>query len=610
MILRKIILNCLVLWNVFFSTQAIAAHALALGYEPKYGRGFEYFDYVNPKAPTSGRLTVPALGGFDTLNPFTLKGQAASGVQNLTLDTLAVRSWDEPFSMYGLLAKEMIFAPDALSIEFILDERARFSDGSPVLADDVLHSFQVLTRDPAAHPFYRMYWADIAGVDVLGDRRIRFRFKKRNAELHLIIAELPVFSKKWAKNQTLSKERQRAPIGSGPYVLASFDFGKQLRFEKRAAYWAKNHPTRRGQFHFQSLRYYYLMDDSVRLEAFRAGEFDFIVENMAKNWARGYVGERFLRGHLQKAEFKHFNPQGMQGFVMNFRRSKFQNRKVREALNLAFDFEWLNRQIFYQQYQRSASFFSNSELEARGKASEEELKLLLPFKQNLSPAVFATAMKPTQNPNSRALRNHLIRAKKLLEEAGWTVQNGVLKNEKGEIFRIEFLLYSRTYERILASYRRNLAKLGIELTTRMMDPSLYQQRLNRFDFDMTITVYPSSLSPGNEMKNYFSSAAAAQQGSYNLAGIKHVALDALLNRFTEFKTRQELITASHALDRVLRSEYLLIPNWYLDKHRIAWWNRFEYPRTLPKYYQAADWIIQTWWEKPKQKLDNYQQRRQ
>lgn len=608
MVLRKIILNCLILFNFFYIPKVFAAHALALGYAPKYASDFAHFDYVNPNAPKSGMLTVPVLGGFDTLNPFTLKGQAASGVQKLTLDTLAVRSWDEPFTMYGLLAKSMIFAPDGLSITFVLDERAQFSDGSPVLADDVLHSFQVLTSDPAAHPFYRMYWADVADAVILDPRRIQFRFKKRNAELHLILAELPVFSKNWAKNQTLSQERRRAPIGSGPYVLASFDFGKQIRFEKRAAYWAKNHPTRRGQFHFQSLRYYYLMDDAVRLEAFLAGEFDFIVENVAKNWARAYRGERFERHILKKAEFQHHNPQGIQGFVMNLRRTKFQNRDVRKALNLAFDFEWLNRQIFYNQYQRSSSFFSNSELAAHGRPSKDELALLAPFKQSLSKEVYLDAPQPSQNPDSRALRSNLIRAKQLLERAGWRVKNGVLTHENGEVFTIEFLLYSRTYERILASYQRNLAKLGIVLTTRMLDTSLYQQRLNQFDFDMTMTVYSSSLSPGNEMSHYFSSAAAREKGSYNLAGLQHPVVDALLDRLTVSKGRSALVTTSHALDRVLRSEFLLVPNWYLDRHRVVWWNRFEHPEKLPKYYQAADWIVQTWWENPKQKLDNYQQK--
>lgn len=585
--------------GLIVSPAAWSAPAVALGYIPKYPPHFSHFDYVNPTAPQGGTLTLPALGGFDTLNPFTLKGDKEAGIAMLLFDSLAEKSWDEPFTVYGLLAEDIALAEDGLSVTFRLNAAARFSDGSVVEAADVKHSFDTLTQDPAAHPRFRAYWSDIKQAVVLDKRHIRFDFKRRNAELHMIIAELPVFSRRWGGQGQLGKQPLTPPLASGPYLLTKYQLGKNSEFKKNPHYWAKNHPVRRGMFNFDRIRFRYLLDDTVRLEAFKAGEFDVVAENIAKTWARSYRGAAFDEKRILKHTFPNQNPTGMQGFVMNQRRAVFADRRVRQALALAFDFDWANRQLFYGQYRRSQSYFSNSELAAQGTPSAAELALLNPLREHLPAAVFGPAVTLPASPDAFALRNNLLQARQLLFEAGWLLSpEGKLVDAQGRPFRFEFLTFSKTYERIVAPYQRNLARLGIELAIRTVDSSIYQQKLNQFDFDMTVAVYGMSLSPGNELRDYFSTASADQLGSLNLAGVKHPALERLLDHFVSFRDRNELVTASRALDRVLRAEYLLVPNWHLATHRVAWWDKFAYPQQLPLYYQAQEWMIHTWWQKP------------
>nr|WP_051528761.1 extracellular solute-binding protein [Microvirgula aerodenitrificans] len=575
---------------------AMASSSVALGYTPKYPAGFRQFDYVNGDAPRGGRLRLPALGSFDTLNPFTLKGDKEAGVAALMFDTLAEKSLDEPFSLYGLLADDMRLAPDGKSVTFHLNPRARFSNGDPVLAADVVASFNALTRDKSAHPRYRFYWADITRAVAVGPLTVRFDFRERNAELHMIIAELPIFSRKWGNGKPLGERTLIAPIGSGPYRLKSYQLGRQSVFERRDDYWARDLPVRRGMFNFDQVVFRYLRDDTVRLESFKAGEYDVSSENIAKQWARGYRGERFDDGRIVKATFPHQNPQGMQGFAMNLRRAPFQDRRVREAMVLAFDFEWANHKLFYDQYSRSNSYFSNSELAAQGMPSAAELKLLEPYRGQLPPAVFGPAVTAPDNGSPAALRANLRRAAALLTEAGYPMRGAQRVDARGRPLELEFLTFSKTYERIIAPYARNLARLGILLSVRTVDPAIYQQRSDDFDFDMTVAVYPMSLSPGNEMFEFFGSKTAESRGSTNTVGLKSPVVDHLLGEFTRFQNREQLVTASHALDRVLRADYLMVPNWHLARHRIAYWNRFGYPKTLPRYYQPLDWVIRTWWE--------------
>ncbi len=577
---------------------ASAAPAMALGYVPKYGAGFAHFDYVEANAPKGGQIRLPSMGSFDTLNPFTLKGDKEAGVGQLMFDTLTERSLDEPFSTYGLLADDMRLADDRLSVTFHLNPKARFADGSPVTAADVKYSFETLTRDRDAHPRYRFYWDGISRAVVVDKRTVRFDFKEKNAELHMIIGELPVFSRAWGKGRPFGQVRLEAPLASGPYRLASMDLGKNSVFVRRNDYWARDLPVRRGMYNFDRVIFRYLRDDTVRLEAFKAGEFDLVAENIAKSWARGYTGDKFDDGRIIKAELPNSNPSGMQGFAMNLRRSLFADKRVRQALGLAYDFDWANRMLFYGQYKRSPSYFSNSELAATGLPSADELALLEPLRKKLPAAAFGPAVTPPQNSTAVELRQNLRRAAALLKEAGWTLRGSTLVDAAGQPFVFEFLTYSKTYERIVAPYARNLAKLGIEVRVRTVDSAIYQQKLDEFDYDMTVAIYPMSLSPGNEMIEYFGSAAAGLQGSNNTVGLKDPAVDVLLRRFTRFTDRAELVTASRALDRVLRAEYLLVPNWHMAVHRVAYWNRFNYPATLPAYYQPLEWALKTWWSKP------------
>lgn len=571
---------------------------MALGEPPRYAPDFTHFAYVNPAAPKGGRLLLPAMGSFDSLNPFALKGDKEAGLA-LLVDTLMEQSLDEPFAMYGLLADDVTLADDGLSVRFHLNPNARFSDGSPVLAADVKASFDTLTRDRTAHPRYRIYWGDVRQAVVVDARTVRFDFLRRNAELHMILGQVPVFSRRWLQGQPLASRTLQAPLASGPYLLASHALGKSSRYQRRADYWARDLPSRRGQYNFDRIEYRYMLDDTVRLEAFKAGEFDVSVENVAKQWARGYSGRAFASGVLKKLEVPHGNGAGMQGFAMNLRRPLFADRRVRQALVLAFDFDWTNRQLFYRQYTRSDSYFSNSELAARGLPDADELALLDPLRDKLDPAVFGPAIDAPKSPDALSLRANLRQAQKLLTEAGWRMgADGWLSNAAGQRLEFEFLSYSRTFERVAAPYQRNLEKLGVKLNIRLVDPTLFQKRLEQFDFDMTIVGFPQSASPGNEQHDYFSSAAAGQPGSNNLIGLRDPAVDALLQHFVTFHNRHQLVTASRALDRVLRAGYYLIPNWHLAYHRIAHRDIFGRPERLPRYFQAQDWVERTWWARP------------
>lgn len=580
------------------SLEASAAPAVALGYQPRYSPGFQAFDYVNPQASKGGQLVLPALGSFDTFNPFTLKGDKENGINALTVETLMDQGLEEPFTMYGLLADDVSLASDRLSVTFHINPRARFHNGQPVTAQDVAFSFTTLTTDPAATPMYRFYWADVKKVVVVDPARVRFEFKRPNAELHMILGQLPVFSRQWIKpGKGLDSVVTTAPIGSGPYRLASYDMGRRTEFIRDKHYWAANEPVRRGMYNFDRIVFRYYKDDTARLEAFKAGEYDLSVENIAKNWARGYQGAKFADGRIVKRTLPHGNGSGMQGFVLNMRKPLFKDRRVRQAMNLAFDFEWVNRQIFYGQYRRSPSYFTNSELAASGLPSQEELTLLSPWRKRLPAEVFGSAVMPPVADSRYGVRDNLKRARQLLLDAGLRYQGGVLVDQRGQPVKFEFLSYSRTYERVTAKWQKDLAKIGIALTVRVVDPAVYQRRMNTFDYDITVVVYGASQSPGNEQVDFHSCAAAKQNGSQNWAGLCDPAVEALLPQFVHFTNRAQLITASRALDRVLRAGYYVVPNWYSPNHRAAWWNKFGQPSQLPRYYDVTSWALMTWWAK-------------
>lgn len=580
---------------VFFAPLR-AEPALALGYAPAYPPNFTHFNYVNPDAPKGGKLAMSAFGSFDSLNPFLLKGLPAAGLGGLVYESLLEKSWDEPFSMYGLLAEDVNLATDGLSVTFRLRSQARFSDGSPVKAQDVLFSFEVL-RSVKAHPQYRVIWADVERAELVDERTVRFVFKRANPELHLILGEMPILSKAWVNDREFDALARVKPLGSGPYILESFDWGKNLQYRRNPAYWAKDLPVRRGMYNFDRINFQYYKDRTVALEAFKAGEFDFFYENHSKRWARDHEGLNYANGKIKKTNIPHSNNAGMQGVVFNTRRPLLQDRRVRQALGLAMDFDWSNRNLFYGQYTRCDSYFSNSELAARGLPSSEELKLLEPFRDKLPSEVFTQIYHPPSAPDSSALRANLLEAKRLLEEAGWRVKEGVLTNAQGKAFEFDILLGQKGFERIMAPYVYNLRKLGIRADYRTIDAALYQRRVDTFDFDAVIEVFGASQSPGNELFSMFHSSSAQQEGSGNAAGIADPVVDTLVEKIVYAQDRQTLLTATHALDRVLLWNYYLVPNWYIANHRIAYWDYFDWPKQLPLYFEAEPWVLKMWWRR-------------
>lgn len=575
---------------------AHADYGVGLGYVPRYKPGFTHFDYVNPQAPKGGTLVLGGPGSFDTLNPFVLKGDPADGL-GLVFETLAVNSKDEPFSIYGLLADDIRIASDRLSVEFHINPAARFSDGQKVTARDVEASFRALTG-PHGRPQFRFYYADVKDVIVVDELTIRFTFKTANRELPLILGQLQVFSPRWGGGKPFDRIVFDPPLGSGPYVLESYDLGKTVRYRRNPAYWGHQLPVRRGQFNFDTVIYRYYKDETVRLEAFKAGEFDVIHENSSKYWATNYTGPRFRDGSIVKAMPPDASPAGMQGFGFNLRRAPFGDIRVRRALALALDFEWSNRMLFFGQYTRNNSYFSNSEMQARGPATGAELALLEPFRHRLPAEVFGPPEQPPSTAPPGSLRNNLRQARELLRQAGWVYRDRALRNSQGQPLQIELLLHSKAFERIAAPYARNLEKLGIELNYRVVDASLYRKRLQRFDYDMTIVQFPAGVSPGNELLGYFHSSAALTQDSENVLGIADPVIDALLQQVVQAPDRAALVTACRALDRVLLAGHYLVPNWYIASHRMAWWNHFGRPARAPLYYEPVSLALETWWYQP------------
>jgi len=578
---------------------ALAAPSVALGYTPKYPPGFQHFDYVNPDAPRGGDLILSAFGNFDSFNPYQLKGIPAAGLSDLVFESLMEQSLDEPYSLYAHLADDIEIAPDRLSVTFRLNPKARFSNGAPVTAQDVQFSFETLTGK-LAHPRYRFYWADIRRAVALDTRHVRFEFAKVNPELHLIAAQMPVFARAWVGDTPFDKLSTAQPIGSGPYVVEGYDFGKRVSYIRNPHYWAKEHNTRRGMFNFERIVFKYYKDETVRHEAFKAGEFEFLFENNSKKWARDYTGPQFDSGQIRRTELKHSNNAGMQGFVFNLRRPLFQDIRVRKAIGLALDFEWSNRNLFYNQYTRCYSYFSNSELAATGLPGPDEIALLEPFRKQLPHSVFTEAWKPPSTLPPDSLRANLRRARDLLAEAGWTLKDGVLQNKKGERLEFEIMLVSvqKGFERIIAPFARNLAKLGIELRYRTVDSALYQRRTDTFDFDMIVESFGQSQSPGNELVGLWHSSTADQEGANNVMGLKNPVVDALIQKVIYAPDRKRLITATRALDRVLLHGEYVVPNWFIATHRIAYWDRFGIPARVPLYYAAESWMLRSWWKKP------------
>ncbi|MBF0165139.1 MAG: ABC transporter substrate-binding protein [Magnetococcales bacterium] len=593
--MRILLLLCALLLPL--ASPALAAHGISLDGTLKYPADFKGFDYTSPDAKPGGTLNLHAIGSFDKMNPFTLKGSHPDLLSPLVFEHLMVQSMDEPFSQYGLLAQSVEVAEDGLSVTFHLDPEARFSDESPVTAEDVKFSLETLQSDKA-HPFHQSYWRDIVAAEVLSPRSIRFTFRQTNRELPLIAGEIPVLSRAFFTKHPFGEEKEMvAPLGTGPYVVEEFSPGKIVTYRRNPKYWGNKRPVNRGLHSFERIVLKFYKDPVVALEGFKAGEFDFMHENNSKQWARDYEGPKFVQKLIKKETLGHKRGAGMQGLIFNLRRPFFQDIRVRKAMSLAFDFEWSNDNLFHGQYTRSTSYFSNSEMAATGSPPPEELALLEPLRDKLDPAVFGPVQAPPSTTPPNALRQNLKEATKLLKEAGWSLgPDKILTDGKGNRLEIEILLATPAFERILAPYAANLEKLGIALKYRTVDTSLYQSRVHDFDYDMIVNGFGQSQSPGNEQRDMWHSESAPIKGSHNRIGIQDPAVDALVEKIIRAKNRKDLVTACRALDRVLLAGHYLVPNWHLNYHRIAYWDRFARPATAPLYYQPEDWLL-SWWMK-------------
>ena len=579
---------------IVFTLPINAEYSIGIGYQPKYPDNFSHFSYVNPNAKKTGSIKLSAFGTFESLNPFLLKSLAPTGINDLVFETLMERSLDEPSSSYGHIAEDYIFADDKLSVTYIINKKAKFSNGDAITASDIKFSFETLISKDA-HPQYRIYWADIKSTEIINNRVIKFYFNRVNPELHMIIGDIPIFSPKWFSGKGFSNTILAKPIASGPYIIKDYEFGRFITYERNPNYWAKSMPTRVGMYNFNTITFKYYKDMTVALEAFKSGEYDFIYENHSKRWARDYNGPNFDNQTIIKKELKHMNNAGIQGFVFNTRKKMFQNKDVRKAVTLAFDFSWSNKNLFYNQYQRCESYFSNSELSAPINPSEDEM--LLAELLNISNHRLKPKDQSFLSSESKPFRNNLIEAKKIFDKIGWKVKNNILYDDNNKKVEFNFLLAQKGFERILAPFAVNLKKLGIKLKYRTIDLSLYQRRVDSFDFDMMVMSYPQSQSPGNELISMFHSSSADKKGAYNLGGINDNDVDKILNHIIYTENRKDMIISAHLLDRILWNEYYLLPNWYINKHRIAYFDKFDKPSILPLYYEATNYILKTWWVK-------------
>lgn len=601
--------NCRMRSLLFFLVWAVsvpswAAHGYALWGDLKYAADFSHFDYVNADAPRGGELRLVSnlrVSTFDKYNPFTIKGSAPAYLGELMFDSLLTGSLDETASGYGLLARDVEVAADGMNATFQLRPEARFHNGDPVLALDVKYSFDTL-MGPYTSPAYKSLLEDVAGVDVMNERTVRYRFKKPNRGLPLTVGGLPVFSRQWGMENGKPKSFDQVvtdiPIGSGPYKIGSVRFGKDITYVRDPSYWAKDLNVKRGINNFDRITVKIYKDNTARLEALKAGEFDLMRFFSAGDWARRVSGKRFDTGELVKAEFKHRLPAGFQSYVLNTRRDKFKDVRVRQALGLALDYEWMNRQMFYNSYQRVNGLFGNTDCQATGAPGPQELALMEPWRKDIPPAAFGPMAVAPRTDGESSLRANLRQAQALLKAAGWEVRDGALRNARGEAFEVEYLDSNEGSARVLSPWARNLEKLGITLNFHPVDFALYQQRLQKFEFDITSLAYGGTHNPGQEYADIFGSKAADLEDSGNLSGVKSPAVDALINHMTSAKTKAELLPACRALERVISHSHLLIPQWTAGTHRIVYnsW-RVAKSDTMPPYAQGESWAIDTWWAK-------------
>ena len=569
------------------------SHGLAMHGDLKYGPDFKHFDYVNPNAPKGGSIRLNAIGGFDSLNPFIVKGNAAAGA-SMIYDTLMVSSADEAFSEYGQLAETVRTPEDRSWVEFKLRDNARWHDGKEITADDVIFSFETLVAKGS--PFYRFYYGSVAKAVKLGPKTVRFEFKPgENRELPLILGQLTVLPKHYWQDREFDATTLEPPLGSGPYKIKHVDPNRSVTLERVEDYWGKDLPVAKGENNFDIIEFEYYRDAQVAIEAFTGGRFDFRTENSSKAWATAYDVPAVKKGLIKLDQFDHNRPAGMQGFAFNTRRDIFKNPVVRHALAYAFDFEWSNKNLFYGQYSRTRSYFDNSELTATGLPSDAELALLEPFRGKIPDEVFTKEYNPPSSDGSGRIRSNLRTASKLLRDAGWVIKDGVRVHEAtGRKLEFEILLASPLFERVVLPFAKNLETLGVKVRARTVETAQYRRRLDTFDFDMIVGNWGQSMSPGNEQREFWGSSSTDQEGSRNIIGIKDPAIDALIEKIIAAPDRQSLVTASRALDRVLQWNHFVIPHFHAGYDRIAYWDKFGQPTITP----ARGTQFMTWWVVP------------
>ncbi len=571
--------------------RVVRSHAIAMHGKAKYGPDFKHFDYVNPDAPVGGTLRLATEGSFDSFNPFIPKGDAANpGV----FETLLTSSEDEAFTEYGLIAESLEYPEDRSWVIFHLRPEARWHDGKPITPEDVIFSLETLRKE--GQPFYRYYYGSVKTAEKVGERSVKFSFgDAANLELPLIIGQLAILPKHWWEGRDFAKTLLDPPLGSGPYKVGKFEPGRFMERVRVDDYWGKDLPVNRGKNNFERIRTDYYRDRIAIREAVKAGAVDFFAENQAKAWAVDWDTPAVREERLIKTLVEQRTPQGMQAFVLNTRRARFQDPRVRQAITLAFDFEWTNQNLFYGQYKRTDSFFANSELAATGAPAGEEFAILECLRKRLPRTVFWPPVKPPETDGTGWPRENLRQSFALLKEAGYEVRDLKLVNiETGEPFRFEILLVSPAFERIVLPFKRNLARLGIDVPVRLVDQSQYINRLRQYDFDSVISGWGQSESPGNEQRDYWGSAAANRPGGRNLIGIATPEIDALIELLIEAPDRDSLVARTRALDRVLLAGHWVVPNWHIAAQRIVYWDIFGRPKNSP--YKGVS--IMTWWLDP------------
>lgn len=573
-------------------TPSSPTHGVSIFGDLKYPEGFTHYDYVNPDAPKGGKVKLGSGGSFDSFNPFIIKGTPAAGSTVLHC-TLMDQAADEPNSMYTYLAEKIEIDPDRKGVTFTLRKEATFSDGKPVTADDVVFSFNILKEKGV--PFFAQYYKDVKNIEKLDNHRIKFHFTTdQNRELPNIVGQFPVFSESFYKSHSFEKADLTVPVGCGPYKIANFRAGQLIDYERVPNWWGENIPSQKGQHNFD-ITYVFYRDQDVMFEAFKGGDYDFRLENIAKNWANGYKIPAVQEGKIIRQETENKLPVGMQIFTMNMRRSLFKDRKVREAIAKAFDFEWANKNLFFNAYSRTHSYFSNSPLASSGIPKGEELKILEPYKDQLPPEVFSEVFTLPVTDGRGRDRSLIEKASKILNEAAWVIKNGKrVHKDTGEELAFEFLLSDPAYERIALALQRNLASLGIRMTTRTVTPSEYIQRVGNYDYDMIFSIIPQSESPGNEQRQFWTSKYADLREGQNYSGVKDPIVDKLVELVIVSPDRPSLEARTHALDRVLLWGFYGVPTYHSTKSRVAYWNKFGQPKVKPK-----DGVgFNTWWIDP------------